>query len=48
MKMEKPIITSDLGFARSICQDAALYFKPRDARSAVEQIERLLDNPVLQ
>ena len=34
MKMEKPIVTTDLGFARSVCGDAALYFDPTDARSA--------------
>ena len=48
MKMEKPIITTDLGFAHSICQDAALYFTPRDARSAAEQIQRLVDDPAVQ
>ena len=48
MKMEKPIVTTDLGFARSICQDAALYFEPCDARSAAGQVARLVENPALQ
>ena len=46
--MEKPIITTDLGFARSICQDAALYFKPCDAGAAASQIERLMGDSELQ
>ena len=48
MKMGKPIITTDLGFARSICQDAALYFTPCDAQAAAEQIKRLIDDPILR
>lgn len=30
MVMRKPILTSDLGFARTVCGDAALYFNPMD------------------
>lgn len=48
MKMRTPIITSDLGFARSICGDAALYFAPRDAASAAQQITRLVDDAALR
>ena len=48
MKMEKPIVTTDLGFARSICRDAALYFRACDASSAAGQIERLIQGQVLQ
>ena len=48
MKMGKPIITTDLGFARSICGDAALYVEPCDASSAAAAIERLIDNRNLQ
>ena len=48
MKMGKPIITTDFGFARSICQDAALYFQPCNAHSAAEQMVRLVDNVTLQ
>lgn len=48
MKMEKPIITTDLGFARSICQEAALYFPPCDAEAAADQVERLIGDAKLQ
>lgn len=48
MKMQKPIITTDLGFARSICKNAALYFPPCDARAAAGQISRLIEDSVLQ
>ena len=48
MKMEKPIVTTDLGFARSICGDAALYFEPCNANAAAEQVVRLLQDPLLQ
>ena len=45
MKMGKPILTTDLGFARSICGEAALYFRPCDAYSAAEQVARLVTEP---
>lgn len=48
MKMGKPIITTDLGFARNICNKAALYFTACDARSAAIQIEHLVDDPTLR
>jgi len=48
MKMEKPIVTTNLGFARTICEDAALYFAPGDAQSAAEQIRRLVGDTELQ
>lgn len=48
MIMDKPIITTDLGFARSICGDAALYFKAKNAVAAADEIERLLDNEQLE
>ncbi|MDN3555226.1 glycosyltransferase family 4 protein [Halomonas maura] len=48
MKMQKPILTTDMGFARSVCQDAALYFSPGDSREAAFQVERLVDDPALQ
>ena len=48
MKMEKPIVTTDLGFSRSICGDAALYFPPCDAKAAVGQVERLIGDTDLQ
>ncbi|HKL22577.1 MAG TPA: glycosyltransferase family 4 protein [Tichowtungia sp.] len=48
MKMEKPIVTTDLGFARSICREAALYFPPCDAKAAAGQVERLIGDTNLQ
>ncbi len=48
MKMGKPILTTDLGFARSICENAALYFRPRDARAAAQQIVRLIEKDDLR
>lgn len=48
MKMEKPIVTTDLGFARSICGEAALFFEPMNAKTAVNQIKQLITNPALQ
>jgi glycosyltransferase involved in cell wall biosynthesis len=47
MVMKKPIITTDLGFARNICQEAALYFKPTDPVSAADAIVRLIENQQL-
>lgn len=48
MKMEKPIVTTDLGFARSICRDAALFFAPCDAAAAARQIVRLIEDEALR
>jgi glycosyltransferase involved in cell wall biosynthesis len=48
MIMEKPIITTDLGFARSICGKAALYFKPKNVKAAADQIEKLIQDPELK
>ena len=48
MVMGKPIITTDLGFARSICGNAAIYFKPTDAADAAYKIIELSDTPQLQ
>ncbi|MFH5833132.1 glycosyltransferase family 4 protein [Halalkalibaculum sp. DA384] len=48
MKMEKPIITSDLGFAHTICGDAALYADPMDPHAFAEKIINLVEDPRLQ
>lgn len=48
MIMEKPIVTTDLGFARSICGEAALYFEPKNAKVAADQIEKLMGDKELQ
>jgi len=45
MKMQKPILTSDLSFAHSLCKDAALYFDPLDPQDIAEKIIKLsMDN----
>ena len=36
MKMELPILTSDLDFARGICDKAAVYFDPTSVESIAE------------
>lgn len=38
MKVGIPIVTTDLEFSREICGEAALYFTPKDPRSAATQI----------
>lgn len=48
MIMEKPIVTTSMSFAQSICQDAALYFTPKDPVSAAEQIIELMANAELR
>lgn len=48
MVMGKPIITTDLGFAHSICGEAALYYDPINPVSAAERIIKLMNNSGLQ
>ncbi len=48
MKMQKPILTSDLGFARGICGEAAVYFDPMSAKDIAEKIYLLASNSKLQ
>lgn len=47
MKMRKPILTSDLPFARDICEDSAVYFDPFNAKDLVDKIYLLVDNKEL-
>ena len=47
MIMEKPIITTDLGFSKSICKDAALYFEAKNPNSAADAIEKLINDSSL-
>jgi glycosyltransferase involved in cell wall biosynthesis len=47
MAMNKPIITSDLGFARTICDNAALYFNPMDPRDVFNKIQILINNEMI-
>jgi len=41
MTFKKPIITSDMDFARETCGDAAIYFDPRSPDAMAESILRL-------
>jgi glycosyltransferase involved in cell wall biosynthesis len=44
MKIEKPILTSDLSFAKDICGDAAEYFDPLDPEDIANKIEIIIGN----
>lgn len=44
MKMKKPILTSDLPFARNICGDAAEFFDPLDPEKIADKIISLTDH----
>lgn len=48
MIMKKPILTSDLGFARTVCKEAALYFDPMNVQDIVDKIIELVNNTDLQ
>lgn len=48
MVMEKPIITTNLGFAKSICEDAALYFNASNYEDAIKKIIKLKNDRSLQ
>jgi glycosyltransferase involved in cell wall biosynthesis len=44
MKMEKPILTSDLSFAHTVCGDSALYFDNLSPEDAAQKIKKLFHN----
>ena len=48
MRMDLPILTSDLGFARGICDNAAIYFNPTSVKSIAESIIKLCYDTELQ
>ena len=48
MIMKKPILTSDLSFARVICKDAAMYFDPDSPHDIADKIVELVNNESLQ
>lgn len=48
MKMQKPILTSDLSFAHDVCGEAALYFNPLDDMNIFQAIIKLINNKSLQ
>ena len=45
--MKKPILTSDLSFATTVCGDAALYFNPMDPNDIANKIRELITNQSL-
>lgn len=45
MRMEVPIVTTDLEFARGLCGDSALYYSPLSAEDASEKILEIINNP---
>jgi glycosyltransferase involved in cell wall biosynthesis len=47
MAMGLPIVTTDLGFVRDVCREAALYYRPFDPAGAADRIVQLLDNEPL-
>lgn len=47
-KMQKPLLTSDLPFAKGLCGKAAMYFSPLDAKDIAEKIYLLAKNTQLQ
>jgi len=48
MKMKKPIITSDMGFAHTICEDAAIYVDPMNVGDIADKIIKLYNSKDLQ
>lgn len=44
MRMEKPIVTTDLEFAKGLCGDAACYYSAVNPRAAAEAIYRVANN----
>lgn len=44
MLMQRPILTSNLGFATKLLQDAAIYFDPLNAKDIAEKILELSSN----
>lgn len=44
MVMERPILTSDLTFARCVCKDAALYFNPMDPKDIATKLIALSES----
>lgn len=42
MKMNKPIVTTDLDFAKSLCGEAASYYSATDPQSAADALYRVI------
>ena len=43
-----PILTSDLGFARTVCHEAALYFNPLDAEDIATKIINVVEDETVR
>ena len=48
MRMRRPIVTTNLEFAHSLCGNAALYYSATDPVSAAENIIQLISNTNLR
>lgn len=48
MFMKKPIVTSDLTFATSVCGDAAIYFDPTNAKDISEKLLQIYHDQKLR
>ena len=48
MAMERPILTSDMDFARTVCENAALYFDPMNPKDIVQKIKTLSNDTILK
>jgi glycosyltransferase involved in cell wall biosynthesis len=48
MIMGKPILTSNLSFATTVCKDAAIYFNPLDPEEIVEKLIEIQQNEGLR
>lgn len=48
MRMKRPIVTTDLEFAHSLCGDAALFYTATDPVSAAEKIVQVISNTNLR
>ena len=47
MKMERPILTSNLSFARTVCKDAAMYFDNLNGKDISDKIKLLFHDEKL-
>lgn len=47
MKMQRPILTSDYSFAKSVCGDAAMYFNALNPEDIALKIKQLANNDLL-
>nr|WP_320119056.1 glycosyltransferase [uncultured Marinifilum sp.] len=48
MKMERPILTSNLSFATKVCEDAAYYFDPMDVDDIVDKLVFFINSQELR